>query len=74
MEGRKNLPGQGSSEQGEQKVEAAAMEDEELLGCRSPDFSLFVVQQSNRRERIMLCNKNCAQKFRFFFRCDRTAA
>jgi hypothetical protein len=31
MEGRKNLPGQGSSEQGEQKVEAAAMEDEDLL-------------------------------------------
>jgi hypothetical protein len=32
MEGRKNLPGQGSSEQGEQKVEAVAMEHEE------PDF------------------------------------
>ena len=30
-----------SSEQGEQKVEAAAMEDKELLGCRSPDFSLL---------------------------------
>ncbi len=29
MEGRKNLPGQGSSEQGEQKVEAAAMEHED---------------------------------------------